>query len=125
MKPQKNALEWLVFGVSAVLVAGVCALLVVSGMRSDGTPPSLAIETGPPVASGDTFRVPVRVRNTGSATAEEARIIVELVEDGAVAERAEFTIPFVPQYSSREGSVSFRRDPSCCTVTARAAFSTP
>lgn len=125
MKPQKNALEWLVFTVSAVLVIAVIAVLLVSGARSGHTPPSLAIETGTVEKRGDAFRLPVHVRNTGEETAEHARIELELTENGAVVERAELTFAFIPKRSSREGWVELQRDPQCCTVAARASFNRP
>ena len=125
MKPQKNALEWLVFGVSAILVAGVAAVLLVSGLRSHHAPPSLAIETGAAEKHGDAFRVPVEVRNTGEETAEQARIEFELTKDGEVVERAELTFAFIPKRSSREGWVELHRDPQCCTLAARASFNRP
>jgi uncharacterized protein (TIGR02588 family) len=125
MRAQKNVLEWLVFAVSAILLAGVAGTLVIAGMRSGDTPPSLVIETGAPEANGGTFRIPIRVRNVGDRTAEEARIEVELLEKEVIVERAGLTIPFVPKQSMREGWVAFRRDPRCCTVLARAAFNEP
>lgn len=125
MRTRKNQLEWLVFAISAILLAAVFGTLVIDGMASGDAPATLVIETGQAQASGGTFRVPVRVRNTGGRTAEQARIEIELVAGDAVVERAELTIPFVPQLSTREGWVSFRRDPRCCTLVTRAAFNEP
>ncbi|HYC58039.1 MAG TPA: hypothetical protein VEK79_00575, partial [Thermoanaerobaculia bacterium] len=87
--------------------------------------PSLIVETGESEASGGTFRIPIRVRNVGDATAEQARVDVELLRDGQVIEHAELTILFVPKQSVREGRVAFRNDPRCCTLHARAAFNEP
>ena len=125
MRAQKNILEWTVFAVSALLLAGVAGSLVLAGMRSDDRPPSLVIETGTPEAHGGMFRILIRVHNRGDATAEDARIDVELLAEGLVVERAELTIPFVPKRSMREGWVSFHRDPRCCRVLVRAAFNNP
>jgi uncharacterized protein (TIGR02588 family) len=126
MKTKKNALEWIVFAVSAVLIAGVVSVLVIAGVRSGQTPPSLRIETGAAEASEGSFRVPVRVRNMGEETAEQALIEVQLIANGTAVERAELLIPFVPKRSSREGWVVFARDPRCCTLATRAvAFNKP
>lgn len=125
MKPQKNALEWVVFAASAILVAAVAAVLIVSGARSAHTPPSLVIEHGTAEANGDAFRIPIRVRNTGDETAEHARIEVELTRAGEVVERAELTFAFIPKRSAREGWIELHRDPRCCTLATRAAFNRP
>ena len=125
MKPQKNILEWVVFAISAVLLAGVAATLIIAGTRGGNGKPSLLVETGAPEAHGRTFRIPIRVRNVGDATAEQAHIDVELLDDGNVVEHAELTIMFVPKQSIREGWVAFRNDPRCCTLHARAAFNAP
>lgn len=125
MSPHKNAFEWLVFGVSAILIACVAAVLVSAGARSGRVPPSLIVETGRAERSGETFRLPVRVRNAGDTTAEAARIVIELTADGTVIDRAELTFAFVPQHSAREGWVELRRDPRCCAITSRSAFNAP
>lgn len=125
MKPQKNALEWAVFAVSAILVAAVAAVLIVSGARSAHTPPSLVIESGAVEKDGDAYRVPIKVRNTGDETAEQARIEVELTANGEIVERAELTFAFIPKRSSREGWVELHRDPRCCTIATRASFNRP
>ncbi len=125
MKPQKNPLEWLVFAASAILVAGVAAVLIVSGARSAHAPPALVIESGPAERNGDAYRVPITVRNTGDETAEHARIEVELTRGAEVVERAELTFAFIPKRSAREGWVELHRDPSCCTLATRAAFNRP
>ena len=120
MKPHKNALEWTVFAASAVVIAGVVALLVWNGTAAHDQPPLLRIRTGEPVADGEVFRVPVEVRNEGDRTAEGAQIEILLLRDGQAIERAELMLPFVPRHSSRSGWVTFRHDPRCCAITARA-----
>ena len=125
MKPKKNTLEWAVFAASAILVAAVAAVLVVSGARSAHTPPTLAIELGAAERDGDAFRIPIKVRNTGDETAEQARIEVELTAGSEIVERAELTFAFIPKRSAREGWVELHRDPRCCTLATRAAFNRP
>jgi len=125
-KPRKNALEWLVFGASAILVLATIGVLVAEGMRSDGDAPSLGIEIGSATRDRGAHRVPVTVRNTGDVTAEQVRIEVLLLDGEREAERGELTFVFVPRNSSRQGWVTFHRDPSCCRVIARpAGFNTP
>jgi uncharacterized protein (TIGR02588 family) len=119
MRSEKNVLEWVVFGVSLVLIAGVLAVLVGAAMRRGDEPPRLAIETGAAVREGQTYRVPVRVANTGDTTAEQARVEVSLVVEGRVVEQGEVLLTFVPRGSVRRGWVTFRRDPACCVVVSR------
>ena len=125
-KPKKNALEWLVFGVSTVLVLGTLTVLVISGIRSGDDPPLLDVQAGRAVHIDGGYRLPVTIRNTGGATAEQAVIEVLLLSGEQVVERSELSISFVPRKSSREAWVTFRRDPSCCRVMARASgFNSP
>jgi uncharacterized protein (TIGR02588 family) len=118
---KKNGLEWIVFAVSALLIAGVIAILGKEAMEGGQTPPSLRVEIGAPMSDNGSFRVPVKVQNLGDETAEQAVIEVELVQNGTVLESADLTIAYVPKRSVREGWVVFRRDPRCCTISSRAA----
>lgn len=117
---KKNVLEWIVFVVSAILIAVMVIVLVASAVRSGKEPPVLEIETGAAVRVADAFRVPVHVRNRGDETAEEVRVEVSLMNGDQALEESELTVMFVPRKSSREGWVTFRRDPGCCRVVARA-----
>jgi uncharacterized protein (TIGR02588 family) len=121
MNVRKNALEWTVFAVSAVLIVAVVASLVLEAARSHDTPPLLRIQTGSPTEAAGAWRVPVEVTNEGDTTAEGARIEVTLESGGETVERAELTIAFIPRKSKREGWVTFRRDPRCCQVVATAS----
>lgn len=125
-KPQKNALEWLVFAGSVVLIVAVVATLLVEATTSGDEPPLLRIETGSATKSGEVFRVPLRVRNDGDDTAELAQIEVSLMDGDREVERAEVSFAFVPRKSTEQGWVAFRRDPRCCKVVTRAvAFTKP
>lgn len=126
MKAKKNILEWTVFAISAVLLAGVMIVLVQAGMQAGDEPPLLVIETGPSTVTRGGYRIPVLIRNTGQTTAEDVLVNVELVSGESRIESAELTVPFVPRHSEREGWVLFQRDPGCCTVRAHAvAFNAP
>jgi uncharacterized protein (TIGR02588 family) len=120
MKAEKNALEWTVFAVSLLLIAAVVGALVLEAARSHDTPPVLRIHTGTATEAAGAWRVPVAITNEGDTTAEGARIEVTLENGGREVERAELTIAFIPRKSKREGWVTFRHDPRCCEVLARA-----
>lgn len=121
MKPHKNILEWIVFGISAVAIAGVLTILITTAPSSPGQPPLLQISVGTPTAAGDTHRVPVLVKNAGDQTAENAQIEVMLKSGEEVVESGELTIAFVPRGSSRKGWVTFHHDPRRFTIVARAS----
>jgi uncharacterized protein (TIGR02588 family) len=109
---RKNLLEWVVFGVSLVLVAGVVGHLVYEGVRMEGRPPEVLVRTGEPVERGGAFVVPVTLTNTGDQTAEGVSVEVVLEgADGAEGERGEFAVAFLPRGATREGWVTFTTDP--------------
>lgn len=120
MKPAKNALEWVVFGFSVVLLIAVVLVLVIAALQAGDEPPVLQIDVGTATRRGDVFRLPVRVRNSGAETAEDVHVEVVLNSEGSEIDRGELTLAFVPRNSTREGWVTFRQDPRCCTIAARA-----
>ena len=123
---KKNALEWTVFAASACIVLATLGYLTVSALRAEKTPPDLHVFAGKPGEHKGAHRIPLLVRNTGDATAESVRIEVVLRRGGEEVERAELDLAFVPRKSEREGWVTFRENPSCCSVTTRAvSYETP
>lgn len=120
MRLKKNAIEWTVFAASVLVIAGVIVLLVRDATSSREAPPDLVVTVGRATQSSAGFVVPVEIANAGDTTAEEARVEVRLVADGAEVEKGELTIAFVPGKSRRKGWVVFGRDPQCCKVEARA-----
>lgn len=119
-RPHKNRLEWSVFAASAVVVVAVLVYLGWSAIHDRRTPPDLRIFTGTTVAAADSYRVPIVVRNDGQSTAESVSIEVLLLRGNEEIERADLELPFVPRQSEREGWVTFRHDPRCCTLQSRA-----
>lgn len=118
-KIQKNWLEWLVFVVGLVLVAGTLVYLAYDGVTMGDEPPNLEVRLGKPERRMHNFIVPVTVINHGDRTAEG--VIVEVVLEGAGAERArgELVIAFLPRRAMREGWVTFERDPLMARLSAR------
>lgn len=120
MKVQKNWLEWSVFAVSLAITLAVLAVLVVSEIRSREEPADIRVYVGAPVRGASGHRLPVVVRNEGDQTAEQVHVEVVLRRGESEEERGSLTIAFVPRRSERRGWVSFRSDPRCCAVDARA-----
>ena len=125
-KIAKHPLEWIVFAVSLVLVAGTLGLLAWDAVRGQDSPAALSVELGRPEPRGGIWAVPVTVHNEGDMTAENVRVEVTLAAPGAEPERADFDVAFVPRRSKREGWVTFRTDPSHGRLSGRAAgYETP
>ena len=121
-RPHKNRLEWSVFAASTLVVVAVLGYLGWCALDDRGTPPDLRIFTGAVVSASHAgaYRVPVVVRNDGHSSAESVRIEVLLMRGAEEVDRAELSLPFVPRQSEREGWVTFRHDPRCCTLQSRA-----
>jgi uncharacterized protein (TIGR02588 family) len=108
--PQKNWLEWSVFAVGLLLVAGVIGYLVYDAATLGDAPPSMVVRLGAPEQRSNMYAIPVAVTNQGDQTAEG--VVVEvLLERGEEQEQAQFEIAFVPRRSTRTGWVVFRTDP--------------
>lgn len=110
-KPQKNWLEWVVFGLGLALVLATLSYLAYDAATIGDSPPSIEIRTGESVARPHNFIVPVTLINHGDQTAEGVMVEVVLESGGAEGERAEFTVAFLPRRSTREGWVAFQTDP--------------
>lgn len=105
--PTKNLLEWLVFGISALLVLATLALLTVATLQVEDGPAEMRAETGKPVSKDGWMRIPVTVRNNGQRVAANVEVKV-CIGSGEAKREAGFTIDFVPRGGSRTGAVSFR-----------------
>lgn len=119
-KIAKHPLEWVVFWVSLVVVAGTVGFLVWDGVQGEGSPPALSVELGKPEPRDGIWAVPVTLRNQGDETAEGVNVEVTLETPGAQPETADFEAAFVPRQSQREGWVTFRTDPSRGRLSGRA-----
>ncbi|MBA2503304.1 MAG: hypothetical protein H0V27_10525 [Pyrinomonadaceae bacterium] len=110
-KVEKNWLEWLVFAISLVLVAGTLGVLAYDGATMGDAPPSVEVKVGAPQERPHNFIVPVEVTNHGDETAEGVLVEVVLKQGEEERERSEFEIAFLPRRSTRQGWVAFKIDP--------------
>lgn len=123
---EKNAVEWSVFAISAVIVALAVGYLAVAAIREKKAPPDLQITTGSAAGTRAGHRIEVKVRNAGDTSAEQVQIEVTLRRGEEEVERAELDIVYVPRKSERTGWVTFRNDPRCCSIVTRAmSYDTP
>ena len=120
-KLEKNWVEWAVFALSLVLVAGTLTYLAYDGVTVGSEPPILEVRTGAPFERQGNFIVPVSVTNLGDLTAEGVHIEVALENGGEEVERADFDVAFLPRRATREGWVTFQTDPRAAQkINARA-----
>jgi len=109
-KPQgygKNALEWVVFGMSSALVVAMVAVLVITATGWQGRPPELAAKLGDPELKDRVVTVGVEVTNHGDIAASDVEI--EVVRSAGGEEKsANVVLDFVPRHGTRRGQVSFR-----------------
>lgn len=119
----KNWLEWTVFAISAVLVAGVLGYLLYDGLTSNGHPPRIQVTLGRSEQQGPVYVMPVQVQNTGSQTAQSVTVQVELETAGGEKETAMLDLDFLPREGSRGGWVSFRNDPGAARAVRAHAVS--
>lgn len=116
--PRKNAVEWLVFAASLLLITAVVAYLVYAAATSSNEPPRLMVEIGTIADVESGSRVELRVLNRGATTA--ANVVVEVIDDAPGArDRAEVTLAFVPHGSSRRAWVVFSEHPHRERLRAR------
>lgn len=108
--PEKNRLEWLVFGLSLLLVLATVGYLVREALTTERTPPEVLVTLGAPRPGGGGFMVPVLASNRGGRAAEEVQVSVTLELPGSSHESV-LSIPFLPRESERLGWVAFRVDP--------------
>lgn len=118
-KLHKNWLEWVVFAIGLVLVAGTLSYLIYAGATTGSEPPSLEVRLGTPQQRTHNFIVPVTVVNHGDKTAGAIKIEVVLESEGQEKARGELDIPFLPRRATREGWVAFEQDPRTAQLKAR------
>jgi uncharacterized protein (TIGR02588 family) len=110
-RPEKNWLEWLVFGISLVLVVLTFAYLIREAITTEETPPDIVVLLGEPRSSSGGSMVPVVTTNRGGRTAEDVQITVTLDLPDGSSEESVILIPFLPRESKRQGWATFRSDP--------------
>ena len=118
-KTKKNWFEWVVFGLGLILVSVTLSYLLYAGATMGHEAPSIEVRLGTPERGQFNFLVPVEVINHGDETAEGVRIEVVIENGGALKERAELEVAFLPRHATREGWVTFNQDPGAAQLKAR------
>ncbi len=106
-----SGLEWVVAGLSALIVLGTAGFLVMDAFRIPPSPPRITIEVDSVVRAGPGYLVEFRARNSGQTTAAGLVIEGEIKGDTGTVEKGEVTIDYVPSEGVRKGGLFFTRDP--------------
>jgi uncharacterized protein (TIGR02588 family) len=112
--------EWATAGCGAALLLASMVTLIYSALTSGGSPPRLSAHVVSIQPAGEQFLVTIEVRNEGGSTAADVGIEAELRQHGAVVERSEVTVDFVPPKSRRRAGILFARDPRANELKLRA-----
>lgn len=104
---EKSWLEWLVFGLSTLLIAVVVGYLIYDASQDEGRPPEIQAMVGSPSSAAHGSLVPVMVTNTGDKTAEAVEL--EVVSG---TESAALSFDFLSSGEVRRGWVGFAEPPT-------------
>lgn len=105
-------MEWAVFGLSGLLVAGTLVFLAFSALNDDRQPADIRVEISKVIARGNSAVVYVQGRNHGTLTATDVTLAV-VASDAGVNKESTVTIDFIPENATREATVVFEGvDPS-------------
>jgi uncharacterized protein (TIGR02588 family) len=105
---KKNLLEWIVFGVSLALIAGMAGVVGYEQMTRENSPPQLSVVVGEVVPGPDGFSVELVVENSGDRTAESVQVEASL--EGS-SDRVQVILQYVPYRSKRRAWVMLSTDP--------------
>lgn len=114
----KNPLEWVVFGISSLLVLGVIGFLSWNIIASDDKPATFEIEIGSTTSTPDSSVIQVKVTNSGSHTAAEVNVAV-LARYPSGEKETTLTIDFIPRGGTRDGYAVFEGAGKPDAITAR------
>lgn len=110
-RDRTSPLEWVVAGISALLVLATAAFLLYDALGSAETPPLITVEVASVVAVGGGYLVEFRARNRGQETAAGLVVEGEIHGDTGVVERSRVTVDYVAAQGAAGGGLFFTRDP--------------
>ena len=105
-------IEWIVGGISAVIVLSVILFLLYQAVSKEEVTPNLTINIEQIQATGGVHHVEFRITNNGDATAAGVLVQGRLSGGGQVVEEREVTFDFVPGGSEARAALIFMNDPA-------------
>jgi uncharacterized protein (TIGR02588 family) len=115
-----SPLEWVIAGLSGLLLAATLAYMVIFAFSEQETPPAVTLSVATVTTTPGGYLVVFRADNAGGAAAAGLQVSGELREGGAVVETSQATIDYLPQRSERRGGLFFTRNPEDLALSLRA-----
>ncbi|RWM91884.1 MAG: TIGR02588 family protein [Mesorhizobium sp.] len=110
-KPGTSIAEWVVAGISSIVLLAVLSYLVVDGVSTrDGTARIIVQPLAVAVTEGG-YVVEFAAANRAGKSVAAVEIKGELRNGDEVVEESSATLDYVPQKSQRKGALIFSRDP--------------
>lgn len=106
----RTVAEWVVFAVSALILAAVVAVTASDALGTRG-PPEFTTTVGTVAERNGAHYVSVAVENEGDRTAATVKVDARLLQDGEVVEQATQTLDFLAGDERRQVGFVFERDP--------------
>jgi uncharacterized protein (TIGR02588 family) len=105
--------EWTAAGIGLVLTLGVVGYSLSEALAAGAdAPPDLRATVTEVQPVGGRHIAQIEVRNLSRATAAEVTVSATLSRGGAVVERRETTVDYVPARGAARAGVIFRQDPA-------------
>jgi uncharacterized protein (TIGR02588 family) len=107
-----HPLEWVIGGISGLLIIALLGYLGYRAMSADGRPPDFAATVESVERAGDVFHVSIAVTNPGDETVAGLVVQATLDSAGEMIETGEIEFDYLPAGSTRRGAFVFKNDPA-------------
>ena len=117
---KRSAAEWITFGIVLLILAGIVGSLLWYALRPGTDVASFEVQVDQAATEEreDRFYVPLHIRNTGTATAEDVIVRAAIMQGDEAVEEVELTFRFVAGGEEADGVAVFEQDPRGATVEA-------
>lgn len=112
-------IEWVMAGLSALMVVLVVGLLIHDAIARDGGRPALVTEVGEMRSMEGGYVVDILVRNLGHATAAAVQVEGTLTLPDGRVETSAADLDYAPAESKRQVTLMFAADPAAGTLAVR------
>jgi uncharacterized protein (TIGR02588 family) len=116
---RRNAIEWGVLGASIAVILALVVFIAVDGLLNPEEQAELGVSALPARVVGETFVVPIEVKNEGDGPAENVDVEVVLLDGETEVDTGSVTLPFLAAHSEIEAAAVFAEDPRRHRVEAR------
>jgi uncharacterized protein (TIGR02588 family) len=111
-KPGTSVLEWVVAGISLLILAAAIFYLLTSAFTDESGPTQIAVRTLGVTPMEDSFVVEFAAESLAGDTVAAVEIRGELRDGDEAVEEASVTLDYLPKDSRRTGALIFRIDPA-------------